>query len=301
MSEIRRILFPVDFSTQCTEAAPFARDLAIRLGAELTVLHVADPVSFRYSSFELNVRPLQEILDDRLAQRRQCFLSYVERLFPEDPPRRVMLSGNPLEQIVAYTKAGGFDLVMVPEHHHGTLRTMVSESLAAKLMEQVSAAVWTTEHSVRQGVPVDPRIVCALDFHRDGRLDEANPEILAMARFLSQALGGHLILVHVIAESEMRSSGGMTGLRVPPNIEAQLVRARQVTGAEAEYHLESGNVTKSLMEFVCRQQADILVIGRSHWDANAEDRTPHAFEIVHRAPCPVVSVYRTRESQQAVA
>ncbi|HWB98703.1 MAG TPA: universal stress protein, partial [Bryobacteraceae bacterium] len=114
-------------------------------------------------------------------------------------------------------------------------------------------------------------------------------------------LGGHLVLVHVIAESEMQCSAGMTGLRVHPNIEEQFVRARQVTGAEAEYHLESGDVTRSLMQFVCRQKADLLVIGRSHWDANSEDKTPHAFEIVHRAPCPVVSVYRTRESKEAVA
>ncbi|HZT33655.1 MAG TPA: universal stress protein [Bryobacteraceae bacterium] len=301
MPEIRRILFPVDFSRQCVLAAPFIRDLAARLGAELTVLHVADPVSFRFSSFELNVRPLQEILDDLTAQRRKCFFSHVLRLFPESPPRHVMLRGDPLEQIVAYTSAGKFDLVAIPEHPHGSLRTLVSESLAAKVMERVSAAVWSTEHAVGPAVPVDPHIVCALAFHRGRSFESANLEILAAAQSLAGALGGRLSIVHVMAAGEMEQAAGLPCLRVDPDIDGQLRRIRQTAGEAAEYHLESGDIIASLVDFVSRHQADLLVIGRSYWRAAAEDHRPHAAEIVHRAPCPVLSVYAPPVRQAAAA
>jgi nucleotide-binding universal stress UspA family protein len=49
MIRFQRILFPVDFSKQDEEAAPFVKAIAERFHSELTLLHVAQflPLGYR--------------------------------------------------------------------------------------------------------------------------------------------------------------------------------------------------------------------------------------------------------------
>ena len=44
MLPISRILFPVDFSESCAEMIPYVKLIAAKYGAEITLLHVVDPL-----------------------------------------------------------------------------------------------------------------------------------------------------------------------------------------------------------------------------------------------------------------
>jgi nucleotide-binding universal stress UspA family protein len=60
---IRRILFPVDFSSCCLAMAPFVKRAAAMFGAEVTLVHVCDLSS--HNGFELYARPVTEIASEQ--------------------------------------------------------------------------------------------------------------------------------------------------------------------------------------------------------------------------------------------
>ena len=63
MAMIQNILFPVDFSPACVAMAPFVQRAAALLSAKVTLVHAFDPTA--YNSFELYVRPLPQVEEER--------------------------------------------------------------------------------------------------------------------------------------------------------------------------------------------------------------------------------------------
>src|SRR5689334_5985284 len=98
----KKILFPVDFSERCTDAARMVETFTGHFQAELTLLHVVEPLTYNDVPVDLDALgegQLSAYLADELKQL---------------DVKRVLLHGSPASQIVDYAQSQGFDLIMLP-------------------------------------------------------------------------------------------------------------------------------------------------------------------------------------------
>src|SRR5438552_3500575 len=140
MFPISRILVPVDFSDRSRHVLPYAQAIASRHDAEVTLLHVVNPVysipavgplgpavvSVPSSVFEHATTQLEAFGADRL---EGCKV------------RRLVYEGDPAEQILAFTKSNNTDLIITPTHGMGTLRRFLIGSVTAKLLHDAACPI----------------------------------------------------------------------------------------------------------------------------------------------------------------
>jgi nucleotide-binding universal stress UspA family protein len=89
----KRILFPVDFSERCSDAARMVETFAGHFQAELTLLHVVEPLTY-------NDLPV-----DAAALTRQQLNGYLADELKQFDVNRVSLAGEAGSKIAAYAEA----------------------------------------------------------------------------------------------------------------------------------------------------------------------------------------------------
>src|ERR1700683_3308931 len=91
----QRILFPVDFSERCSDAARMVETFAGHFQAEITLLHVLEPLT--YNDLPCNVGALtQEQLNGYLTEELKHF-----------DVNRGLLNGEPAFKIAQYARRNG--------------------------------------------------------------------------------------------------------------------------------------------------------------------------------------------------
>lgn len=140
---IRKILYPTDLSETGRHAFAYAASLANRYGAELTVFHVLeegpelDPRLAGYISEELweeiKQRDLREATEILVRRRRDDaairstvsdFCEAAQLGVPEEAYVTYDIDvtfGHPVPEIVRKARQGGYDLIVMGSHGHGTL------------------------------------------------------------------------------------------------------------------------------------------------------------------------------------
>ena len=161
MPHIKHIVFPVDFSERCNEAVPFVAEMARRHDAQLTLLAVAHPHYMEGLEGSPLIDP-QVILDGVKSQLDESFLSDFAGL----QVNRIALLGEPARAITDFVTANQVSLVMMPTHGYGPFRQLLLGSIAAKVLHDVHAPVWTTAHTNqapdREHIALR-KLLCAVD------------------------------------------------------------------------------------------------------------------------------------------
>jgi nucleotide-binding universal stress UspA family protein len=141
---IRRILFPVDFSSSRLAIAPFVKRAAAMFGAEVTLVHVCDLGS--HNGFELYARPASRHREGRLESCATQLELFLESEFPAAKSRRVLLGGDAADVIAETAKKHKFDLIMMSTHA-GRFRRLLLGSTTAKVLNYTDCPVLSTEHA----------------------------------------------------------------------------------------------------------------------------------------------------------
>jgi len=275
MLPISRVLVPVDFSDRCLAMLPYARAFALRHDAELTLLHVFNPVytvppagpfgpaivSLPPSVFEHATQRLDAFGGDQLQGCRV---------------RRLIYEGDPAEQITEFATAEDVHLIIMPTHGLGILRRFLIGSVTAKVLHDVECPVMTGVH-VEQSSQAKPdnfsNILCAVD------LGPSSEPTLAWAGQFAEAFHARLEIVHAAPSSSRGSERD--------DIEA----LQQSTGAKvADIVIQEGEPVKTVIAVANSTAADLLVIGRAVHKDPASRLRPEAYAIIGQSPCPVVSV-----------
>ena len=84
-------------------------------------------------------------------------------MFPDQTVRLFVEQGEAGSVIHEFVRHQGTDLVMIPAQGHGPLRRLLLGSVTAKVLHDVSAAVWTGTASSLTCRTVYKSIVCAVD------------------------------------------------------------------------------------------------------------------------------------------
>jgi nucleotide-binding universal stress UspA family protein len=287
MSSIQSILFPVDFSPSCVAMAPFVKKGAAMLSAKVTLLHVLEPSR---SGFELYVRPLREVEEDREEVARAKLNSFLETEFPVHESPRFLLAGDAAARIAEVARERGFDLIVMPTHA-GVFRRMLLGSTTAKVLNDVDCPVLTTQHAETiSPMALEHREwVCAIGLQPDSE------RVLRFASRLAQTVHANLTVVHAIPAAER-------GLPVQFDLEERMQSAerkaafrrieelQKTVGSHAGISIAVGPIKNALIEAARRSKADVLLIGRSPQSGVSGRLRDLTYALIRDAPCPVLSV-----------
>ena len=152
MINIRKILYPTDFSPYSNQAYFHAVALAENPGASLAVAYVYVP----------GVKAVAGTLAGEAD--RAYWLEQLEQIRPVDPHipvNHVLVEGDPATEIVRYTHDAGIDLVVMGTHGRTGLERLLMGSVAEKVMRESPCSVLVVKLPRALAVPEKPEVAVA--------------------------------------------------------------------------------------------------------------------------------------------
>lgn len=288
MFPFHKILFPVDYSDPCLAVVPYVQEMACRFSAELTLCHAYAPLdAVMYSQLlitdpELEAKA-QAIEEGRLRQ-------FACQTFAGPNVQPIVELGEPGSVIDRVAHEQRSDVVMLATRGHGPVRRFLLGSITAKVLHDVSAAVWTGVGAVLMDHPARipyKSIVCALD----GNAGEAEG-VLRVAASLASAYEAQLSIVHVVPtpppypDIDLAEHTAM----LTDAAHSRLHELEAKLGVDAPHTVIEGLLGDSIHHEVLRRRADLLVTGRGHSIGTFSRLWSHLYSIIRDSPCPVLSV-----------
>jgi nucleotide-binding universal stress UspA family protein len=265
MFQLKRILFPIDFSQRSRGAASYVEALAGRFDAELILLHVIEPTTYNRTLAEEPTISPKEIL--------QFFGPDLKYLRVES----LVEHGEAATKIVECAAALHADLIMMPTQGLGMYRRLIIGSNVAKVLHDADCPVWTGVH-MENAPPLEKvhteRVLCAVDLKRP------SARVLDWANQLAKEYQAELTLLHVVSDSSTSD----------PDTRRALKDLQETVGSNADLRLGDGDPAKTVAETARELSADLLVIGRRAEIGLLGRLEVTAYSIIRQSPCPVVSV-----------
>lgn len=287
MLPFHKILFPVDYSEPCRAVIPYVQEMAHHFSAELTVCHAFAPLAAMVHSELLVTDPELEAKAHALEEDR--LRRFACQNFPGQKLEAIVELGEPgsvIDRVAAEQRA---DLVMLATRGHGPVRRFLLGSITAKVLHDVSAAVWTgvgaalMDHPAR--IPYTS-VVCALDDSREAE------GVLRAAASLASAYQAQLWIVHVVPTPPPYPDIDLAE-HTEMLTEAAHCRIHELTaklGLDAPHTVVEGLLSDCIHHEVVRRKADLLVTGRGHSIGTFSRLWSHLYSIIRDSPCPVLSV-----------
>ena len=149
MLNLKKILYPTDFSEYSLAALPYAVSIARQNDAELYCLHVVDMPQEEYLTTEymvpLNVPHVPE--DKVLRTARARMKKFVtENLSEIKKVESRVLVGVPFVEIIRYSRDQSIDLIVIGPHGHSALAAMLLGTVAEKVVRKAPCPVLTVRH-----------------------------------------------------------------------------------------------------------------------------------------------------------
>lgn len=285
MLPFRRILFPVDYSEPCKAMVPYVKDMLSRFPAELTLVHAYGAEALAYSELPIGD---PELAGEAQAVQQQRLHEFAAGMFPGWHAECFAVCGEPGSVVHDVLEQQSADLVMMPTHGRGPVRRFLLGSVTAKVLHDVSAAVWTgaapaiTGHSPH--LPYKS-ILCSVD---------GTPEsecVLRAAGTLSCIYGASLNLVHVV--DPMPANEFDMSAYQQDRIEAAHISVRELkaaVGVDAQHNVIESPVADGVQQEALRVKADLVIAGRGHAQGAFTALRSHLYQIIRESPCPVLSV-----------
>jgi nucleotide-binding universal stress UspA family protein len=131
---VRKILVPYDFSERSASAVRYAGSWAERLGAQITLLHVVEPVVYPefYSVDLLPDDTMQRVTDRAQEELEAASATLLEGI---DTTAEIRI-GRAAETIVARAKPGDFDLVIMGKQGLSALEHLIMGSVAESVLRR---------------------------------------------------------------------------------------------------------------------------------------------------------------------
>jgi nucleotide-binding universal stress UspA family protein len=150
MLNLKRILYPTDFSQYSLAALPFAVGLAKQNNAQLFCLHVVEMPHEEYLLGDYMV-PLNvpHVPEDKVLRTVRARLErfVAENLSEMEKVTSRVLVGVPFAEIIRYARDQSIDLIVMGTHGHTALAAMWIGSVAEKVVRKAPCPVLTVRDS----------------------------------------------------------------------------------------------------------------------------------------------------------
>jgi nucleotide-binding universal stress UspA family protein len=260
--------------------------LARRFGSKVTVLHVFEIPATWYGNAEaptINLNCFGEFFN--AAKQR---LTEFKLDLPPDRVEKIICEGDPSWLIANWAREHTTDLIMIGTRGFGKLPGLLLGSVAAKVIHDTPCPVWTDANAQGQRVFANEiqQILCAVD------IDGETISLLRFADRVRQLFSAKLHVVHCIPGAETRPNKYfdfdlhrylLEGARV------ELTKLQREAGIEGEITIAGGGVSKAVRNLALENKIGLIVLGRGESQHRFGRLRTHAYQIVHDAPCPVLS------------
>lgn len=292
MLNIRRILFPTDFSEGAARAFPRAVTLADEHDAELHLLNVTGSHGETEPSLPVSRSTLHEWLGAPVRTHGSDLdaLSIVQNQVEGDAPP---------EEITTYVEAQEIDLVVMGTHGRRGAQRLLLGSVTEEVVRKASCPVLTVrtdaEETSSQGVR---RILVPVDF------SDASKMAVRHAKELAQPDEAQLDLLHVLEQVVYPSAYGVD----PAHLATQEVLGRvekslgDIAREDAGYDrvqtsVKVGYAPLTILDYAEDNEIDLIVIathGRTGFDRVLLGSV--AERVIRRSPVPVFVVKPEQKS-----
>jgi nucleotide-binding universal stress UspA family protein len=288
MTNLHRILVPVDFSENSAPAARYAASLCVNPG-ELHLLHVLAPRPLDYALLD----PPESMRREALAGRTEETLLQLGRFRAQLPAgldvRLQVAEGDAAEEIARYTGATEMDAVVIPTRGQNRVeRLLLIGSVTMKVLHALERPVFTGANFENHMPPAAiRRVLCAVD------LGPSSERVLCAGLQAAKRFGAALSVVNAQAifggharEIYDESWRDTVKLRAMAKLEALIAKL----DIDADVYVEFEQPPRAVSGMALRLGADLVVLGRGESDNLIGRLRADAYDIIRLCHCPVVSV-----------
>jgi nucleotide-binding universal stress UspA family protein len=285
MLPFKQILMPVDYSAPCATVIPYVKEMLHRFSASLALVHAYGSEALAYVQLPLSDPGL---ITETKSSEQERLRKFAQESFPGIHVECFVELGDPGTMVENVVRHQGADLVMLATRGSGVVRRFLLGSVAAKVLHDVSCAVWTTTGTTLAGQTVQlpyKSILCAID------QSEETLALVTAAVALARYYQAQLRLVHVIEVPPPNEVGFAVHER--DMIEGANRRLRELKGAlqiDVPHTIRLGPREDAIREEAILRDADLMVVGRGHVQASFGRMWSHLYPTVRESPCPVISI-----------
>lgn len=291
MLPFRTILFPIDYTSSCRAMIPYVRDMTAHFSAQLTLLHAYGSGASAYAGAGLFDPNWPERVH---AYEKKRLEEFAHASFPDIHVDLIVQEGEAAAVIHKTIEHQGADLVMLPTHGAGPIRRMLIGSVTAKVLHDVSAAVWTVIEPVLSAhaasghsAPIPCKsIVCAVD-----ESDESEAVVRAAA-FLANSFHAELFLIRGVSTPPQAAEVDFSELRLEllDRADKNLSGLKARLGVDAPHSVTDNSIVDAVHEAALQRKAGLVVLGRGQAQHSFGRMWSLLYPIVREAPCPVLSI-----------
>jgi nucleotide-binding universal stress UspA family protein len=284
MTNLHRILVPVDFSDASKFAARYAGALIHEGRGELHLLHVLAP---RPMEFALIDPPPSRRRIDAAARTEESLANLWSVRAAIDGRIDVRLraaEGDPAGEIVRYAAEQHMDAVVMPTRaRDGLDRLLMVGSVTMKVLHALDRPVITgVDFESHQPPESVDRILCAVD------LGPATERVLCAGLRAARRFRAALSVAHAHPPSEFYDDDWRQ--TVIERAHRKLEELVERLGVEADVRVKLEKPPRAISSLALELGANLVVIGRSVSDGLLGRLRADAHEIIRLCHCPVASV-----------
>lgn len=143
MIEIKRILFPIDFTENTSKILPYVLSVAEKYGAAITLLHVIEDFS-RWGGFYIPHIPFDRYHDEAMKGAEKTLDTVCEEQFGGCKVfHKRIVFGDPAQEILNVVESENIDLVIMGTHGRKGMELVFFGSVADTVVKKSSAPVLT--------------------------------------------------------------------------------------------------------------------------------------------------------------
>ncbi len=139
MEKAQEIIVPVDFQQHTQKLVDFAIDVAKRINAKLTVIHVLEIVTPYYDYSPESLKKFDEKLLAHVENKMEVLIEKCNTSIPGSKGK--ILRGDVIESIVNYGRDSKADLIIMGTHGAKGIEKILLGSVAERVLKRSSCPV----------------------------------------------------------------------------------------------------------------------------------------------------------------
>lgn len=140
--EIKKILFPVDFTSASAKIVPYVKEMTEKFGGSVDLVHVVRG-SEEFAGFEMGAAWYTTLEKDLLAGAEKAMERFVEDNFEGQEVSTRVVVGNVVDEIIDYSQKNGVDMIIIGTHGRKGLEKMMFGSVAEGVVKRSACPVLT--------------------------------------------------------------------------------------------------------------------------------------------------------------
>jgi len=137
MIDIKNILFPVDFTQNSSKVLPYVLSIADKYGSTIYLLNVLEDLSKWGSGFHIPQLHLKQYEEEALKGAKKGMDKICTEQLDTCPNfQRIIISGNPVKEILKTIEDEGIDLVIMGTHGRKGLEHTIFGSVAENVVKK---------------------------------------------------------------------------------------------------------------------------------------------------------------------